>query len=154
VSAAPSPSVESAPALVAATESSDIHDSVPPVSSTAPAKILAAQKHKVAGNEKFAAGEYQKALQEWHQALLYVKGLNASSSSSMTSVAAQQQPQATSEEQKQVTDILNAVRLNMAAALLKLGKAERALAECSAVIDSGHNQTPKGWWAPFFIPTT
>jgi len=142
---AASPAVSSDPPLISTTESLNA-TAGPSVSSNAPAKIAAAQKYKEAGNEKFDAGEYQKALQEWHQALLYVKGLNANSTSSMASIAAQQQPQATTEEQKQVTDILNAVRLNMAAALLKLGKAERALAECTGVIDGGHNQNPKGWY--------
>jgi len=100
-------------------------------------KIAAAKVHKEAGNECFSSSEWRKALAEYHNALLYVKGLGAGSLTGMASMAntALNLPVATTEETTEIKELQKTVNLNMAACQLKLGKGERALDGCNAVLE-------------------
>ncbi|KAJ3337065.1 hypothetical protein HDU93_001688 [Gonapodya sp. JEL0774] len=86
-------------------------------------KLSKARELKDQGNEALKAGEYPKAMQSYHQSLLFAKGMD---NSSMAAIVPNAEP-VSEDLVKEIRALIPVVYSNMALCQLKAKKYERAV---------------------------
>ncbi|KAK3261219.1 hypothetical protein CYMTET_29864 [Cymbomonas tetramitiformis] len=97
-------------------------------------KLKIAQERKEAGNEAFRNGDAKTALRCYHEILLYVSGLDKSSSGSPVAMPTQNAQVLNPEQKEKIAALTLSHHLNLAAVYVKLGKFDKGEKSCTGAL--------------------